>query len=169
MKKLIVAFSGGNNIAKEIIDNIPNLEYDKLILSSSYRTISSQIKNKLSQNQYDKIIIFGRLAFATGVIIERFALNITKKNVKITENGNDGYMSTYSLNKLYQFFRNNKIQAKITNYSDSSSCNYAYYQALYLNNTIYNSKIKIVFIHVPPRDERIKQFIIDNIDRIFDL
>lgn len=169
MRKLIVAFSGKNNISKEIIENIKSLEYDKLVLSSNYAIMSSQIKNKLNDTQYHKMIIFGRLACAKGVVIERFALNTTKKCDKVVENGHGGYMSTYDLNSLYKFFMNNGIRVRITNYSDCGACNYAYYQALNLNNTIYSSKIKIVFIHVPPRDEKIKQFIINNIDKIFEL
>ena len=168
MENLIAAFSGGNNITKEIIDNI-NLECDKLILSSSYNILCSQIKNKLCQNRYSKMIILGSLRFAKGIVIERFALNITKSNNKVVENGNDGYMTTFNLNKLYQFFIDNKIQAKITNYSDCGSCNYAYYLALYLNSIVYNSKIKIVFIHVPPKDRAITDFLINNINKIFEL
>lgn len=169
MKKLIAAFSGAHNISKEILDNISSSDYDRLVLSSSYNAINTQIKTKLGTNQYTKIIILGRLAFAKKVVIERFALNITKKNKKIIDNGNGGYMSTYDLDKLYQFFKNNEIPVKITNYSDSSSCNYAYYCALHLNDTIHNSKMKIVFIHVPPKCEKIKQFLINNIDKIFEL
>ncbi len=114
------------------------------------------------------MIILGRLKSGNKVALEKYALNITKKG-KIIEDSSDALITTHNLNELHQFFLDNKIPARISNYSGTGACNYAYYQALYLNRVSFNSSIKIAFIHVPPRNENIKQFIISNIDKIFDI
>lgn len=88
--------------------------------------------------------------------IERTSYNCGEKplDVKLEEEGFDGYFSTLPIRKIKNVLEENKIPCEISNSAGTFGCNQIFYHLMHFINKEKN-KIPAGFIHVPSLPEQV--------------
>ena len=138
MKKtiLLTAFRGSS--AEPLVKDMKGFEI--LFLPNDKVKDSELLVKKIKHSDYDYIISFGQRP------------NIKDKvHIETTARDGDVFLKTdFDYEWLLEIFRQNSIQAKLSDNAGTSFCNRLYWNGLrYLADNQNNRKTKMVFVHVP--------------------
>ena len=161
---LITAFEpfGGSEknysmLSLDLIEESENLR--KALIPVEYRRSYEVLRGILSEGDYDNIILVGQAGSRDKVTIEKIAINWASATIadngglllhgeKLIDEGADGIFSTVDVTGLVDSLKENGLEAAVSYSAGTYVCNALYYQTL-----LDNPEKKVVFVHVPARDE----------------
>jgi pyrrolidone-carboxylate peptidase len=134
---LVAGFKGANNSSKVLLDNLSeNKIFDILYLDNDFIKSEHQLINKIKNDEYDNIFIFGQKPVIKSIYFE-----------EIGRNGSEGLETNFNYDGFYAYLKQ-YYKIKISKNAGHYLCNNIYYRGLdyILNNKL---KSKIFFIHIP--------------------
>ncbi|GIL16507.1 MAG: pyrrolidone-carboxylate peptidase [Oligoflexia bacterium] len=135
------------------------LDIHTLSLPVSYQKSFLVLKEKLSHQSYDHIIMLGQAGGRTSVSLERVALNWMDSEfsdeegqvfceTKILDQGREAHFSSYPLREWYRLARQENLPIQISNSAGAFVCNSLSYQ-VGQHIADMQMKTKWLFVHVP--------------------
>ena len=161
---LITAFEpfGGSEknysmLALDLIEETDSLR--KALIPVEYRRSYEALKKIIAEGDYDSIILVGQAGARSKVTVEKIAINWASATIpdngglllhgeKLLEDGQDGIFSTVDVTDVVDTLIAKGFDAAVSYSAGTYVCNALYYQTL-----VENPDKKVVFVHVPAKDE----------------
>ncbi|OCN05614.1 hypothetical protein A4S06_07845 [Erysipelotrichaceae bacterium MTC7] len=174
MKILVTGFEAFGNDAinpteellKQLPKEIQSTKIDTLLLPVVGCKTHDILKAAVKQN-YDYIICFGLAGGASGLRIERVAINIDDYRIMdndghqpidepIETRGKNAYFATLPIKAIVEDLQAKHFEAMVSNSAGTYVCNHVMYEVLYFIET-YKLSTRAGFVHVPYLDSQDKQ------------
>ena len=144
-------------MALDLIEENENLS--KALIPVEYRRSYEVLKAFLDDGDYDNIILVGQAGARDKVTVEKIAINWASATIadnagallhgeKLVEEGPDGIFSSVDVTALVDSLKVKGYDAAVSYSAGTYVCNALYYQTL-----LDNPGRKVVFVHVPAKDE----------------
>lgn len=140
-KILVTSFKGKNNSSSILLHKMRNNDIDKLELTNSFSTSEKELKKAISKNKYKYIIALGQKSSTNNICIELIARK------------NQSELKTNFPYKILQHYLEDKnIDFILSKDAGLYLYNNIYFEGLdFINKN--NLKIKMIFIHIPSKNE----------------
>ena len=140
-KILVTSFKGKNNSSSILLHKMRNNDIDKLELTNSFSTSEKELKKAISKNKYKYIIALGQKSSTNNICIELIA----RKN-------QNELKTNFPYKILQHYLEDKNIDFIFSKDAGSYLCNNIYFEGLdFINKN--NLKIKMIFIHIPSKNE----------------
>ena len=154
-------------LALDMIEENDNLK--KALIPVEYRRSYEALHEILAGGSYDTVILVGQAGARDKVTVEKIAINWASANIadnsgallrgeKLVEDGPDGIFSTVDVKSIVDNLKAKGFDVAVSYTAGTYVCNALYYLTLF-----NNPDKKVVFVHVPVKDEGISASIIEDI------
>lgn len=170
MKVLFAAFGGFTNSSKALLDLIVCPPEDKLCLKNSFKTAPKQLRDRLSSNNYDLVLLFGQRKMlrdksaskpssTKAASPEVASAELAKARSRpsklaavrletVGRNNRVAYHTDVNFPELAQRLARSGLDPIISRNAGHYLCNHIYFQAMkYADEKPL--KAKVLFIHIP--------------------
>lgn len=162
MKVLVTGFEPFGSISTNCTELVlqelkANPKIDTLLLPVENNKCFSYLQKKMTEVEYDYVILLGQASKRSRISIERVALNLydfpIEDNLgkqiidqRIIENEENALFSTLPIKKILKDLGERGIEAEISNSAGTYICNELFFKGL---NSTKNIKTHLGFIHLP--------------------
>jgi len=155
-----------SNPSGEIVKQISGDNIVTAILPVAYAQSAERLLALIAEHNPDVVISLGQAEGRTQITPEKVAINlddarladnegVTRNDVKIIENGPDGYFSTLPIKEMVEAIQAKGIPAAVSLSAGAFLCNHVFYVA---QNKFAGTHVRSGFVHVPLMDEQAGEF-----------
>lgn len=157
MRTLFAAFGGATNSSKALLDRIDCPSDDKLYLKNSFKSAPAALRDKLTSDDYDLVILFGQRKMlrdkkatksATPSKHTKPAPLLAVRLETVGRNNRVAYHTEVNFPELAKRLSAASLDPVISKDAGRYLCNNLYFQAMkHLDES--QLKAKVIFIHIP--------------------
>ncbi len=158
--------SASSNPSGEIVKQISGDNIVTAILPVAYIQSAERLLALIAEHNPDVVISLGQAEGRTQITPEKVAINlddarladnegVTRNDVKIIENGPDGYFSTLPIKEMVEAIQAKGIPAAVSLSAGAFLCNHVFYVA---QNKFAGTHVRSGFVHVPLMDSQAHEF-----------
>ncbi len=158
--------SASSNPSGEIVKQISGDNIVTAILPVAYTQSAERLLALIAEHNPDVVISLGQAEGRTQITPEKVAINlddarladnegVTRNDVKIIENGPDGYFSTLPIKEMVEAIQAKGIPAAVSLSAGAFLCNHVFYVA---QNKFAGTHVRSGFVHVPLMDSQGPEF-----------
>jgi len=155
-----------SNPSGEIVRQISGDNIVTAILPVAYAQSAERLLSLIEEHKPDVVICLGQAEGRTAITPERIAINlddarladnqgVLRNDVKILQDGPDGYFSTLPVNEIVAAIKAQGIPAAVSLSAGAFLCNHVFYVA---QNKFAGSDVRSGFVHVPLMDSQAAEF-----------
>jgi pyroglutamyl-peptidase len=155
-----------SNPSGEIVKQISGENIITAILPVAYAQSAERLLALIAEHNPDVVICLGQAEGRKVITPERIAINlddarladnegVMRNDVKILEDGPDGYFSTLPVKEIVEAIKEAGVPASVSLSAGAFLCNHVFYVA---QNKFAGTKVRSGFVHVPLMDEQAGEF-----------
>jgi pyroglutamyl-peptidase len=155
-----------SNPSGEIVKRISGDNIVTAVLPVAYTQSGERLLALIAEHNPDVVICLGQAEGRTQITPEKVAINlddarladnegVLRNDVKIIDNGPDGYFSTLPVNEIVEAIKAKGVPVAVSLSAGAFLCNHVFYVA---QNKFAGTHVRSGFVHVPLMDSQAAEF-----------